>query len=146
MGSLMLFGGLAIMPFAILVLSGAQEAFDERLWLGIPAAAIAFLMVGAGVHITQTVGLALATDLTTTAASPPVLRAKTPSVALTRREQQVLDLIAAGEPNRAIASALGISENTVKNHVRALLEKLHARSRTDAVVRGVGLGLTQLPG
>jgi DNA-binding NarL/FixJ family response regulator len=78
--------------------------------------------------------------------SAKAARAKAPAVALTRREQQVLDLLAAGEPNRAIAQALGISENTVKNHVRALLEKLHARSRTDAVVRGVGLGLTRLPG
>jgi len=73
LGTMVQFGGLAIMPFAILVLSGAQEAFDERLWLGIPAAAIAFLMVGAGVHITQTVGLALATDLTTEEQQPNVV-------------------------------------------------------------------------
>jgi DNA-binding NarL/FixJ family response regulator len=99
-------------------------------------------------------GELLASDLAslTTSQSMPsststkAARAKAPAVALTRREQQVLDLLAAGEPNRAIAQSLGISENTVKNHVRALLEKLHARSRTDAVVRGVGLGLTRLPG
>ena len=99
-------------------------------------------------------GELLASDLTslttsqsmTSSTSTKAARAKAPAVALTRREQQVLDLLAAGEPNRAIAHTLGISENTVKNHVRALLEKLHARSRTDAVVRGVGLGLTRLPG
>jgi BCD family chlorophyll transporter-like MFS transporter len=73
MGTMVQFGGLAFMPFAILVLSGAQEAFDERVWLGMPAAAIAFLMVGAGIHITQTVGLALATDLTKTEQQPNVV-------------------------------------------------------------------------
>ena len=89
-------------------------------------------------------GELLAPDLTPSPAATG--RAKAPAVALTRREQQVLGLLAAGEPNRAIAQSLGISENTVKNHVRALLEKLHARSRTDAVVRGVSLGLTRIPG
>lgn len=64
---------------------------------------------------------------------------------LTARERQVLDLIAAGRSNRAIASSLGISENTVKNHVRSILEKLQAGSRVDAVVRGVQAGLTRLP-
>ena len=73
MGTMVQFGGLAFMPFAILVLSGAQEAFDERVWLGMPAAAIAFLMVGAGIHLTQTVGLALATDLTKTEQQPNVV-------------------------------------------------------------------------
>lgn len=64
---------------------------------------------------------------------------------LTPREREVLDLIAAGHSNRTIASTLNISENTVKNHVRAILEKLNAHSRVDAVVRGVQAGLTRLP-
>jgi MFS transporter, BCD family, chlorophyll transporter len=67
------FGGLAIMPFALLVLAGAQEAYDERIWLGQPAAALAFLLVGAGIHTTQTVGLALATDLTKPEQQPNVV-------------------------------------------------------------------------
>ncbi|NBC88248.1 MAG: MFS transporter [Alphaproteobacteria bacterium] len=57
-GTLAQFGGLAIMPFALLLL-GKPEAFN----LGMVAAAVAFLMTGAGFHITQTAGLALATDL-----------------------------------------------------------------------------------
>ncbi|WP_310474899.1 BCD family MFS transporter [Sandarakinorhabdus sp.] len=73
MGTMIQFGGLAFMPFAILVLSGAQQAYDERMWLGMPAAALAFLMVGAGIHITQTVGLALATDLTKSEQQPNVV-------------------------------------------------------------------------
>jgi BCD family chlorophyll transporter-like MFS transporter len=62
-GTLYQFGGFAIMPFALLVLSGYGEAIDAPRWIGLSAAALAFLLVGAGVHIVQTVGLALATDL-----------------------------------------------------------------------------------
>lgn len=63
-GSLMQFGGLAIMPFALLVLSG--DGVGPVLY-GQIGAALAFLLVGAGLHTTQTAGLALATDLATPA-------------------------------------------------------------------------------
>lgn len=62
-GTLYQFGGFAIMPFALLVLSGYGDAVDAPRWIGLSAAALAFLLVGAGVHMVQTVGLALATDL-----------------------------------------------------------------------------------
>jgi len=61
MGTLLQFGGLAIMPFALLILSG--EAHGGPVWAGTVGAALAFLLVGAGLHTTQTAGLALATDL-----------------------------------------------------------------------------------
>jgi len=60
LGTLLQFGGLAIMPFALLILS---EPAAAPAWVGPTAAALAFLMVGAGLHTTQTAGLALATDL-----------------------------------------------------------------------------------
>jgi two-component system NarL family response regulator len=53
---------------------------------------------------------------------------------LTDRELQVLRLIATGMSNREIAGELTISENTVKNHVRNILEKLHLHSRVEAVM------------
>jgi BCD family chlorophyll transporter-like MFS transporter len=59
-GTLLQYGGLAIMPFALLVLSGEGRGPAE---VGQVGAAIAFLLVGAGLHSTQTAGLALATDL-----------------------------------------------------------------------------------
>jgi DNA-binding CsgD family transcriptional regulator len=52
---------------------------------------------------------------------------------LTAREVQVLDLVAAGASNQAVAKALYISESTVKAHLRHIYEKLGARSRADAV-------------
>ena len=70
-GSIMQFGGLAIMPFALLVLSGDVRG-GSQIW-GHLGAALAFLMVGAGMHLTQTAGLALATDLATPEKRPRVI-------------------------------------------------------------------------
>lgn len=72
-GTLYQFGGFAIMPFALLVLSGYGEAVDAPRWIGYGSAALSFLLVGAGVHMVQTVGLALATDLVEDADQPKVV-------------------------------------------------------------------------
>ena len=72
-GTLLQFGGFAIMPFALLVLGGAGHASEAPIWLGRVAAALAFLLVGSGIHVVQTVGLALATDLTPPASHPRVV-------------------------------------------------------------------------
>ena len=59
-GTLLQFGGLSIMPFALILLGGDTNA---PAWVGESAAALAFLLMGAGLHTVQTAGLALATDL-----------------------------------------------------------------------------------
>ena len=63
---------------------------------------------------------------------------------LTPREHEVLQLLAEGLPNKAIARKLGISEHTVKFHINAILGKLGAGSRTEAVVLATRLGLVLL--
>lgn len=72
-GTMYQFGGFAIMPFALLVLSGFGEAADAPRWIGLSSAALAFLLVGAGLHIVQTAGLALATDLVREQDQPKVV-------------------------------------------------------------------------
>jgi two-component system nitrate/nitrite response regulator NarL len=67
-----------------------------------------------------------------------------PVEALTARENEVLQLLAQGLTNRAIGERLGISEHTAKFHVNAILGKLGAQGRTDAVVRAARLGLIVL--
>ncbi len=67
------FGGLAIMPFALLVLSGGGNASHWPVWVGHLGAGIAFLLVGAGLHTIQTAGLALATDLAPVESQPKVV-------------------------------------------------------------------------
>lgn len=63
---------------------------------------------------------------------------------LTDREREVLALMAEGLPNKTIAQRLDITEHTVKFHVNAILRKLGAHSRTEAVVRATRLGLVLL--
>lgn len=69
-GTLLQFGGFAIMPFALLLLSGDTTG---PMWIGQAAAALAFVLVGAGLHTTQTAGLALAMDLAPEKSRPRVI-------------------------------------------------------------------------
>jgi two-component system, NarL family, nitrate/nitrite response regulator NarL len=63
---------------------------------------------------------------------------------LTQREQEVLQLVAQGLPNKSIGRMLQISEHTVKFHVNSILSKLGAQSRTEAVIRASKAGLVML--
>lgn len=74
--------------------------------------------------------------------SDPLL--EPPTADLTPRELEVLQLLAEGLANKAIAQQLGISDHTVKFHVNAIMSKLNAQSRTEAVVRATRLGLIML--
>jgi DNA-binding NarL/FixJ family response regulator len=72
-------------------------------------------------------------------AAPPA-----PEETLTRRELEVLQLLATGQTNKGIARSLGITDHTVKFHVNAIMTKLGAQSRTDAVIRATRAGLILL--
>ncbi|MEP6916639.1 MAG: response regulator transcription factor [Acidobacteriota bacterium] len=63
---------------------------------------------------------------------------------LTPRELQVLTLVADGLPNKAIAAALGVSDETIKFHLGAVFGKLGASNRTDAVRRALRRGLVAI--
>ncbi|MGB8019714.1 MAG: response regulator transcription factor [Candidatus Nanopelagicales bacterium] len=64
---------------------------------------------------------------------------------LTPREREILDLMAAGLANHAIAGRLVLSDKTVRNHVSAILAKLHATDRTSAIIQARDAGLGRLP-
>ena len=72
-------------------------------------------------------------------------REQGPALRLTERELEVLRLVAKGLNNREVAKELFISENTVKNHVRNILEKLQLHSRMEAVMYAVREKLLDLP-
>lgn len=57
---------------------------------------------------------------------------------LTDKEERILDLLAQGKSNKQIAAAVFLAEGTVKNYVSRIMDKLHARSRTELAVRAVG--------
>jgi DNA-binding NarL/FixJ family response regulator len=75
------------------------------------------------------------------ARAPAPTATPVPTVALTRREQEILELIAAGLSTREMAERLGVSENTVKSHAARLFDKLGARRRTQAVQSARAAGL-----
>lgn len=72
-------------------------------------------------------------------ASP--VRSTLDGAVLTPREIEVLRMLAAGLPNKAIANRLGVSAHTVKFHVGSIMSKLRASSRTEAVTEGIRRGL-----
>ncbi len=79
---------------------------------------------------------------------PPAIAAKLADhmsiTALTSRELEVLRVMADGKSNKEIAKALGITEGTVKSHVNAIMRKLDASDRTQAVTRALRHGLLRL--
>ncbi|WDS36497.1 response regulator transcription factor [Pseudoxanthomonas sp.] len=64
--------------------------------------------------------------------------------ALSPREAEVLGLVSGGNSNKAIAALMGISEDTVKAHMKSILRKLNARDRTHAVTVGLRRGIIEL--
>ena len=81
-------------------------------------------------------------QLTTNRSAPPVKIE--PLERLTDREEEVIKLLAAGLANKDIAQQLSLSEGTVKNHISAILAKLHANDRTQAVLTALKRGLVDL--
>ena len=76
---------------------------------------------------------------------PAPSRAQEPLIeGLTIREHDVLALVADGLPNREIARGLGISEHTVKFHLASIFGKLGVSTRTEAVQRGLRLGVIEI--
>ncbi len=104
-----------------------RDANTERLLAAITAAARGLAVVDP----------ALASAL-------PFARPTLPVEDLTAREIDVLRLMVEGLPNKTIAQRLDISEHTVKFHINAILGKLHAQSRTEAVVHAIRRGLIAL--
>jgi DNA-binding NarL/FixJ family response regulator len=74
------------------------------------------------------------------AAAPPL-----PGANLSVREKEVLELVTQGKSNKEIASALAIAENTVKNHLKNILEKLHLENRVQAATFALREGLVDKP-
>lgn len=66
--------------------------------------------------------------------------------ALSDRQIQTLRCLAEGMGNAAIAEALDISENTVKNHVKSIFKKLRVKNRTTAVIKAAQLEIIPMPG
>jgi DNA-binding NarL/FixJ family response regulator len=136
---------LVLLPADDTVASTASQAWraGARGLLDRNTAPTAIVAAARGLALGLTV---LEQDLADKLLLPLGLEQSVPALieSLTSREDQVLQLMAEGLTNRAIALRLGISEHTVKFHVNAILGKLAAQSRADAVMRATRLGLILL--
>jgi DNA-binding NarL/FixJ family response regulator len=74
-------------------------------------------------------------------ARPPAMVANDPFPELTQREEEVLQLMAAGLTNSAIAERLVLSPKTVRNHVSTIFSKLHVAGRAEAIIKARERGL-----
>lgn len=134
---------------AVLILSMLDD--DDSVFAAIRAGAAGYLVKGAGqdeiVHAVTTVadggavfgpGIARRVLGAFDAGAPAP-----PFPELTHREREVLDLVARGLPNAAIARELHLSVKTIMNNVSSILSKLHATDRANAIIkaRDAGLGL-----
>ena len=136
--------------YAILVLSAdarpiaAMRRLPVRSWgIALPDAAPAELRAAVSA-VAQGLIVVPATLNEAFANAPTTLGSEPLDEPLTARENEVLQLLAEGLPNKQIARRLSISEHTVKFHVSAVYAKLNAASRTDAVSKGARRGLITL--
>jgi len=130
----------------VVLLSGAQDAADA-----FAAGAGAVLLrtapaerLHAALHAVTTDLVVADSNIASAVFEQRTRPAEEIEQALTHRELEVMQQLAAGRTNRDIASILGITEHTVKFHVNSILEKLGAESRTEAVVRAARLGIVVL--
>jgi DNA-binding NarL/FixJ family response regulator len=125
----------------VVVASGQEDAVTIRAVLAagavgfIPKSERSEVLLGA-LRLVQSGGTYVPSRLLD---APPAAAAP----GLTPRQLDVLHLLLRGEPNKLIARELGLTEGTVKIHIAAILRVLHARNRTEAVVRARALGIAQ---
>jgi len=111
------------------------DAGDEELTATLRAIAAGLIVMQSSVSVELLAASAPPSDVGISAS---------PAMPLTRRETEVLALLAQGLANKVIAARLGITEATVKTHIAAVYEKLNARNRAEAVVAAARQGLITL--
>ena len=132
-GGQMLAWGLALAAGALLLAWADWQRLARTHFADIALLLVAVLFLG--------MGLWLGFAVWNKPQQPPGNPAAVASLGLTPREVEVLGLLAAGQANKEIARALGVSPNTVKTHLARLYEKLGATSRTAAIAQARALGI-----
>jgi NarL family two-component system response regulator LiaR len=130
---------LKLIEYRFLVVEHSLEIYG-----GLVALVFSALGVWLGLKLTRDRGQPASMTVASVAAAPGnfvVDRVRLEALGITPREHEILELIAAGLSNREIAERLFVSENTVKTHSSRLLDKLHAKRRTQAVQRAKEAGL-----
>jgi DNA-binding CsgD family transcriptional regulator len=133
----LLIAGLRLIEYRFLVVEHSLEIYG-----GLIALLFAGIGIWLGLKLTKKEEVVVVREVAVSHAAPFTLnQEKLRELGVTRRELEILELIAAGLSNREIAEKLFVSENTVKTHSSRLLGKLSAKRRTQAVQLGKELGL-----
>ena len=128
---------LKLIEYRFLVVEHSVEIYG-----GLIALVFAVVGVWLGLKLTRKKEIVVIREVAVPAAGPFALNGeKLKELGITRRELEILELIANGMSNREIAEKLFVSENTVKTHSSRLFDKLSAKRRTQAVQKGKELGL-----
>jgi DNA-binding NarL/FixJ family response regulator len=134
----------------IIVLTVSED--DQNVFAALEAGAQGYLLksvepdelfrtVRGVVHGEAFVNPSMAAKILTGFARPAAALRQGAAVGLSPREREVLGLLTHGAVNKEIATTLHIAENTVKNHVKSIMEKLHVENRVQAVARALREGL-----
>ena len=133
----LIIAGLKAIEYRWLVVEHSMEIYG-----GIVAAVFAALGIWLGLKLTRNTETIVVREVMVPAPTSFTLdEAKRDSLGITRRELEILELIAAGLSNKEIAERVHVSENTVKTHSSRVFDKLGARRRTQAVQLGKELRL-----
>lgn len=132
-----LIAALKLVEYRFLVVEHSLEIYG-----GIVALLFSVLGIWLGLKLTRTRETVVVKEVPVPVHRPFVLNAaRQEQLGITRRELEVLELIACGLSNREIAGRLFVSENTVKTHAGSVFEKLAAKRRTQAVQLAKEAGL-----
>jgi two-component system, NarL family, response regulator LiaR len=135
-------GGLLIVALKLIEYRFVVLEHSIEMYGGLIALLFAAAGIWLGLKITRKEQIIVEREVRVPAAADFVLNeAQLQELAITKRELEILGLIAQGLSNREIAETLFVSENTVKTHSSRLFDKLNARRRTQAVQKGKELGL-----
>lgn len=130
---------LKLIEFRFLVIEHSIEIYG-----GLIALLFAGLGIWLGLKITRKKEVVVVKEVAVSANEPfTVNEARLRDLGITKRELEILDLIARGMSNREIAEKLFVSENTVKTHSSRLFDKLSAKRRTQAVQIGKAMGIIE---
>jgi two-component system, NarL family, response regulator LiaR len=128
---------LKLVEFRFLVVEHSIEIYG-----GLIAALFAAIGIWLGLKLTKKKEVVIVKEVPVPATQPFALNEeRLRLLGITKRELEILELIAQGMSNREIADKLFVSENTVKTHSSRLFDKLSARRRTQAVQIGKEMGL-----
>jgi len=135
-------GGLLIVLLKLVEYRFLVVEHSVEIYGGLIALVFAGLGIWLGLKLTRKKEVVVVKEVAVHTAPPFALNeGKLRELSITRRELEILELIAQGMSNREIAEKLFVSENTVKTHSSHLFDKLSAKRRTQAVQIGKELGL-----